>query len=183
MRVRTLDFNLIFGLSLAMLVGYLVNIVSFGWLNSLGLQPRSLTGLLGVVTGPFLHASFFHLLGNLLTFVPLAIMTSLSGKRNFINASLIIVFVGGLLTWLLGRDANHVGASGWIFGLWSFVVCYAYQKRDFKSITMAILVLLLFTGLPLGLIPRPGVSFEGHLFGLIAGIIAAKIIMKINQNN
>jgi membrane associated rhomboid family serine protease len=181
--MRTREISFIFVLSMAMVACYVANLITLGWLNTLGLHPRSFMGLLGIFTSPFLHASFFHLLGNLLTFVPLAVMTALSGKRNFIYASLIIVILGGAMTWLMGRDANHIGASGLVFGLWAFVVSYAYQRRDFKSICMAILVLVLFTGLPMGLIPRPGVSFEGHLFGLIAGIIAAKIIMKMKPGN
>jgi membrane associated rhomboid family serine protease len=180
--MRTKDFSVIFAMAAAMVVLYLVNLISLGWLNHFGLQPRSLFGLVGIFTSPFLHGSFFHLLGNLLTFVPLAVMTALTGKRNFMTATVIIVLLGGALTWLMGRDANHIGASGLVFGLWSFVISYAYQRKDIKSIALAFVVLILFTGLPMGLIPRAGISFEGHFFGFIAGILAAKIILKINPD-
>lgn len=179
--MRTSDFRLIGVLVLAMAAGYLLNLVTLGWLNHFGLIPRTFTGLLGIVSSPFLHSGFFHLLGNVMTFIPLAAMTALTGKRNFEFASVFIVVIGGALTWLIGRDAIHVGASGWVFGLWAFVVTYGVFKRDLKSIGLAILVLILFTGLPLGLIPRQGVSFEGHLFGMIAGFLAARLLIKLNR--
>lgn len=179
--MRTSDFRLVVGLFVAMVAGYLLNVATLGWANHFGIVPRTFSGLLGVITSPFLHANFFHFLGNMLTFVPLAVMTAWTGKRHLAFASVFIVVVGGLLTWLVGREANHIGASGWVFGLWAFVVTYGVFKRDFKSIGLAILVLILFTGLPLGLIPRQGVSFEGHIFGMIAGFFAARLIIKLNK--
>lgn len=179
--MRTADFRLLAGLFMVMVAGYLINLVTFGWANHFGIIPRSFHGLIGIVTSPFLHANFFHFLGNMMTFVPLAVMTAWTGKRHLAFAILFIVITGGLLTWLMGRDANHIGASGLIFGLWAFVVAQGWYKRDFKSIGLAVLVLILFTGLPLGLIPRQGVSFEGHLFGMIAGFIAARVIIKMNK--
>ncbi|MBI6885161.1 rhomboid family intramembrane serine protease [Pseudomonas putida] len=179
--MRISDYRLVLGLFLAMVGGYLLNLATMGWLNSFGIIPRSMGGLIGIVSSPFLHASFFHLLGNVMTFVPLAVMTAWTGKRNFEFASLFIIVIGGLLTWLMGRDANHIGASGWIFGLWAFVVTYGIFKRDIKSIVLAILVVVLFTGLPLGLIPRQGISFEGHIFGMIAGFLAARLLIRMNR--
>jgi len=179
--MRTSDFRLVVGLFVAMVAGYLLNVVTFGWANHFGVIPRTFPGLLGIVTSPFLHANFFHFLGNMLTFVPLAVLTAWTGKRHLAFASVFIVLVGGLLTWLMGREANHIGASGWVFGLWAFVVTYGVFQRDFKSIGLAILVLILFTGIPLGLIPRQGVSFEGHIFGMIAGFLAARLIIKLNR--
>lgn len=179
--MRTSDFRLVVGLFALMVAGYLLNLATFGWANHFGIIPRTMPGLVGIATSPFLHANFLHFLGNMLTFVPLAVMTAWTGKRHLAFASVFIVIVGGLLTWIVGRDANHIGASGWIFGLWAFVVSYGWYKRDFKSIGLAILVLILFTGLPLGVIPRQGVSFEGHIFGMVAGFIAARLIIKLNK--
>lgn len=179
--MRTSDFRLVLGLFIAMVAGYVLNLATFGWLNHFGLVPRTLSGLVGIFASPFLHANFFHLLGNMLTFVPLAVMTAWTGKRNLAFASIFIIVVGGLLTWLMGRDATHIGASGWVFGLWAFVVTLGVVRRDIKSIGLAILVLVLFTGLPMGLIPRVGISFEGHLFGMISGFLAARLIIKLDR--
>ena len=109
--MRTSDFRLVAGLFIAIVAAYLLNLATFGWMNHFGIIPRTLPGLIGVVTSPFLHGSFFHLLGNMLTFVPLAVMTAWTGKRHLEFASVFIIVVGGLLTWLLGREANHIGAS------------------------------------------------------------------------
>jgi membrane associated rhomboid family serine protease len=175
--MRTSDWRLIIALAAGMACIMVANTITSGWLNNFGIIPRTTNGLIGVLFSPFLHAGWAHLLSNLSAFIPLALMSSMTGKGHFIKSSLIIIILGGLLTWLMGRGASHVGASGWVFGLWAFVIANGVFRRDLKGIGLAVLVAIVFATMPLGLIPRHGVSFEGHLFGLVAGMIAAKALI------
>lgn len=175
------DIRLIFGLSAIMVIVMFANMLTLGFVNGSGIVPRTISGLIGIPLSPFLHASWLHLIGNVTTFVPLAIMASMTGKGNFIKASLVIVFLGGLLTWIFGRNAIHVGASGWIFGLWAFVMAYGVFKKDIKSIFLAVVVAIFFGTMIFGVFPRTGVSFESHIFGLIAGMVAAKTLISMGK--
>jgi len=87
---------------------------------------------------------------------------------------IFIIAVGGLLVWVFGRSASHVGASGWIFGLWSLCVATAWFDRRFGNILLAVLVLFFYGSMILGVLPGdPAVSFEMHLAGAIAGVLCA----------
>lgn len=157
-----------------MVAGFIGSLLTGGFLNQWGIHPRQVATLWTVVTSPFLHASLGHLLNNLAGFSVLAFLVLLRGKACFIQSSLIIVVVGGLLVWMLGRSANHIGASGWIFGLWGFLLAMAWFERSFTSIALAIAVIFFYGGMIWGILPlRRFVSFEAHLFGLVAGVLAA----------
>lgn len=138
--------------------------------NDYGIQPRSWGGLIGVATSPFLHANLGHILSNTL---PLFILLCLlAGSRsNSFKTAFLIVMVGGFLLWVMGRDANHIGASGLIFGLISFLILAGFLERRFIPLLVAIVTLVLYGGtLFWGVLPTtPGVSWDGHLFGAIAG--------------
>lgn len=144
-------------------------------IDRLGLYPRSLSGLLGIVTMPFLHANVFHLLGNT---IPLAVLlTLLAGSRaNSTEVVASIVVIGGALLWVFGRSAIHVGASGLISGLATFLITAGLRERRIIPLVVAVIVFC-FYGMTLvrGLIPWPGsnVSWDGHLTGAIAGILVA----------
>ena len=150
-----------------------------GRLDINGIIPRSIAGLDGILWSPFLHDGFSHLISNTLPLAVLSGLVLLQGVRRWIYASIIIVIVGGLLVWgfAIGSNEVHIGASGWIFGLFGFLVVSAILERKLMSIGIG-LVTLFFYGstMMLGFIPRPGLSWEGHLFGFIAGIVAARIL-------
>ena len=96
--------------------------------------------------------------------------------RVFLQTSTIIVLVGGALLWLFGRNAAHVGASVLIFGYFGYLVALGWYDRNIESFIVAVITILLYGGLVWGILPSAGqVSWEGHLFGLIAGIIAARL--------
>ena len=153
-------------------------------LERLGLVPRTLQGLPGIAASPFLHQTWGHILGN--TFSLLILLTLLAGSRArspYIVASLILL--SGLLLWLLGRNGTeqnrivHMGASGLVYGLITFHICAGIFERRLPSIAISILVGLLY-GLTLirGVVPllqQPGISWDGHLMGAIAGVIVAAI--------
>ena len=143
-------------------------------LEALGLKPRDLRGVPGIIAMPFLHVDLKHLLGNS---VPLAVtLMLLAGSRANSSAIVIlIVILSGAGLWLFGRNANHIGASGLVFGLITFHIFAGIFERRLRSIFIAIIVGLLYASTIIrGVLPfQEGVSWDGHLFGGIAGILVA----------
>ncbi len=151
--------------------------------NSLGVTPRSLVGLVGVPLMPFLHADLKHLLSNT---VPLAILLVLLAGSNARSWAIVIyiVLMGGTLLWLFGRPATHVGASGLIYGLIAFLLVSGFLERRPVPLVIAIVVGFLYGGTLLtGIVPSLGtrISWEGHLFGAVAGGLAAGSLTKRDE--
>ncbi len=143
-------------------------------LNALGIRPRTLIGLLGIPLSPFIHAGIGHMLMNTLPLLILTWLVILHGPRVFLEVSVFIILLSGIGTWLLGRSAYHVGASGLIFGYFGFLVARSWYERSLGSILVAFLTIFLYGGMLWGLLPfHAHVSWEGHLFGLLAGVLAA----------
>ena len=170
-------FKTIAGLALLMVALQLLNVATGYSLMAFGLVPRTLHGLLGILISPFLHASFAHLSANLIAFLVLGTLVILDGLHRFIAVSAIVIVLGGALVWLFGFAGIHVGASGWVFGLWAYLLARAWFHRSWSNLITAGVVAVLYGGLILGFLPRQGVSFEGHLFGAFAGFIAAKVLL------
>ncbi|EMI20335.1 rhomboid family protein [Rhodopirellula maiorica SM1] len=141
--------------------------------NQFGLLPRTLRGLVGIGLMPFLHASFGHLIANT---IPLAILLGLTiASRHRAWPIIVAIVIGnGVLLWLLGRSANHIGASGLVFGLIAYLITVGVREKHPISITIALLVGILFGGALLtGILPRWSsvISWDGHLFGALSGLI------------
>ncbi|KAE9649271.1 rhomboid family intramembrane serine protease [Pseudomonas sp. PB105] len=170
-------FKTIAGVALLMVALQLFNVVTGYSLMAFGLVPRTLQGLFGILASPFLHGSFTHLSANLIAFLVLGTLVILEGLSRFITVSMIIIVLGGSLVWLFGFAGIHVGASGWVFGLWAYLLSRAWFHRSWSNLITASVVALLYGGLILGFLPRQGVSFEGHLFGAFAGFIAARVLL------
>lgn len=138
-----------------------------------GIHPRRLDGLDGILWAPFLHGGWDHLVSNTVPFVVLGALVAGHGRRAWLLATAVITVVGGGLTWLLARGGNHVGVSGLIFGYIGFLLGAALLRRNLRSLVLAGIAMLLYSGFWLGFLPRAGISWEGHLFGAIAGVGAA----------
>lgn len=152
-------------------MGYDLN----GWL---GLSTRRSSGLVGILFCPFLHGSFQHAALNSAPLLVLGgIILGINGRR-FLPATAIIIIIGGLLTWGLARpNTVHVGASGLVFGYLGFLVAYGIKERSIAAIIGAVMAVVMYGYLVKGVLPSgPGVSWEGHLFGLMAGIFAALVL-------
>lgn len=163
----------------AMTAIHLVDLLLGGLLNNFGIHPRDPASVWTIVTSPWLHSDWGHLGSNLATFVVLGALNLLNGIRYFVKASAVIIVIGGALEWLLARDGNHIGASGWIFGLWTLVIAQAWYDRRWPNIAIAIGVLVFYGSMALGVLPlQGGVSFESHFFGAIAGLFAAKALSR-----
>ncbi len=144
-----------------------------------GIRPRSVNGLDGIVWSPFLHVGFRHLISNTIPFVVLSGLALTRGARRYVTVSLIIIALGGAMVWLLAfsSNSNHIGASGWVFGLFGYLVAAVWFERKPLSLLAAAVAIVLYGSTVLfGFVPRPGLSWEGHLFGFIAGVVAARAV-------
>ena len=141
-----------------------------------GIHPRKVDGLDGILWAPFLHSGMRHLFSNT---VPLLVMGGLVAARGlpyWRNVTLAAVFGGGVLTWLLAGGSNHVGASGVVFGYFGALLGAAFFERRIQALGGALIAIFLYSGMVAGLVPQPQLSWEGHLFGLIAGVVASKLM-------
>lgn len=149
-------------------------------LDSLGILPRTLIGLRGILFAPLLHANFTHLLANT---VPLIVLLALLGadERNRPCIALASIwFFSGLGTWIIGRGgAVHLGASSVIFGAASFLIVAGWMAGSWRAILVSCLVLFAFGGIFHGVLPQQGhVSWEGHLSGAVSGVMTARSLFR-----
>ena len=149
----------------------------------LALLPRRLDGLPGVLGMPFVHDSYGHLFANTLPLLVFGAMLVARGVRYFLGVAFAVALLGGLALWAFGRSAAHIGASGVVFGLFGFLVVRGLYERRLTSIAITVFVTLTYGfSMLFGLVPVAGrVSWEGHLFGLLAGIVVARAAHAIDQ--
>jgi membrane associated rhomboid family serine protease len=146
-------------------------------LDSLGIIPRNPIGLRGLLFAPFLHGGFAHLAANTIPFVVLGWLIMARSITDFFVVSVICMVVGGLGTWLFGATAVHIGASGVIFGYLGFLLARYYFDRRLSSGLIALFVGCSYGSVLWGVLPSvPGISWEGHLFGFLSGILAARVL-------
>lgn len=157
----------------------IINSVLFqGRLAGLGIHPRSLEGLWGILFAPFIHVSFAHLIANTVPLLVLGWLVMLRQKRDLITVSALAALVGGLGTWLIAPALTvHVGASILIFGYLGYLLFRGIFERRFWPIVGSVVTFFLYGGALFGVMPgQVGVSWQGHLFGLIGGILAARLL-------
>jgi membrane associated rhomboid family serine protease len=151
----------------------LVNYLLGYRLNILGIYPRNIFGLFGIVCSPFLHGNASHLFFNT---IPLFLLLNLMltfGVHVFYEVSAFIIVVSGALVWLFGRKGFHVGASGLIMGYLAFVLTQAYFSQSPFGLILGALGIYYCGGLLLNLLPQEvRTSWEGHVFGFLAGILS-----------
>jgi membrane associated rhomboid family serine protease len=150
-----------------------------------GLLPRTTQGLFGIATMPFIHAGLFHIISNSVPLFVLLSITAVYFKDKAYTVVILIVVISGILLWLLGRTSYHVGASGLIYGLAAFLVAFGvYMKKVIPLIISVTVAGFYGASMLIGLLPIfPGVSWDGHLFGAIAGVITARIASSGLPNN
>lgn len=177
-RSRRQGVQAVLGLLGVMWVLEVVDLVADGRLDRLGIEPRDLDGLTGVVLAPVLHGGFGHLIANTVPFLVLGVVVALSGIARLVAVTVVVTVVGGFLTWLLGPAGTlHLGASGLVFGYAAYLIARGIFDRRLRSLaTGAVVALGYGTTLLFGLVPRPGVSWQGHLFGALAGVLAARLL-------
>jgi membrane associated rhomboid family serine protease len=149
-----------------------------GSLDIFGIIPHQVIGLRGILFAPFLHGDFSHLIANKVPFLILGWLVMLQETSDFFIVTGLTMLVGGLGVWLFATPGSiHIGASILIFGYLGFLLLRGYFQRNIPSILLSILVFLLYGGTIWGVLPsRPGISWQGHLFGFLGGVLAAKLI-------
>jgi membrane associated rhomboid family serine protease len=143
-----------------------------------GIVPREAEGLDGVIAAPFLHVGFGHLIANTLPLVAMGLVIALEGAWRLLGVTAIVALVSGLGTWLIApADTIHLGASGVVFGYATYLMARGLFNRRPMEIAIGAVVALLWGGALLaGLEPQQGISWQGHLFGAIGGVVAARVL-------
>jgi membrane associated rhomboid family serine protease len=139
-----------------------------------GVVPRTLLGLIGIVTSPMLHGSFLHLVSNTVPLLFLGSVLFFFYHRIGTSVFLRAYFWTNILVWFFARSANHIGASGLVYALAFFLIFFGIFRRDLASIFISIIVMLLYGGVFYGVLPTdPNVSWESHFAGALVGISTA----------
>ena len=144
-------------------------------LSVLGILPRTLEGTIGIIASPFIHGDYLHLITNTFPLLFLGVALFYFYDRIALQVLLIIYLLSGFWVWIMARDAYHIGASGVVYGLMSFMLFSGFIRRDSKTMAISFIIMLLYGGsLFTGLIPAEnGVSWESHLSGFLIGIVCA----------
>ena len=148
---------------------------SYGWnISQFGIEPRTVKGLIGIFISPLIHGDVYHLISNT---VPLLFLgATLFFFYNEIAGSIFFraYFWTNALVWLFARPSNHIGASGIVYALAFFIIFFGFFRRDFRSIAISVITLLLYGGVFYGVLPgNPKISWESHLGGALVGIVSA----------
>jgi len=148
-------------------------------LSVLGVLPRRISGLFGIITAPLVHADFEHLISNSFTLFILLFGIFYFYRTSSIKVFFIIYFVDGILVWIFGRQSYHIGSSGLVYGFAGFLFFSGLFRKDKRSIALSLLVVFLYGGMVWGVFPvAPEISFESHLFGAVTGVFCAFIFRK-----
>ena len=156
----------------------IVDTALHGRLDQYGIIARDPQGLVGIITAPFLHLGFGHLISNTLPLVTLGLIIAVSGARRLFAVTAMVVVIGGFGTWLISPpNTITIGASGLVFGYAAYLITRGLFNRRLSQVLVGIVVVVVWGSALLGgLLPQDGISWQGHLFGGIAGILAAWVL-------
>jgi len=180
-KIRRISFGIAASIVSLMVVVFLYDYYFGLNLYTYGVFPRSISGLRGVLFSPFIHstANYSHILNNAL---PMFVLTWLLfyTYRTVASKVFIIIYISsGLFVWLLGRESYHIGMSGVIYGLTSFLIVSGFFRKDARVAGISLLVIFLYGSLIWGIFPLdPSISWEGHFFGFFSGMILAAVFRK-----
>jgi membrane associated rhomboid family serine protease len=175
---RAAGFRLVLGMAALMWVVEVVDAIDHHRLDTWGIEPRDVEGLRGVVAAPFLHSGFDHLISNTIPFLMLGLAIALSGVVRVAAVTVVVIVVGGLGTWVFAPENTiHIGASGVVFGYASYLISRGVFDRSVLELAIGALVVVIWGGVLLGgLVPQDGVSWQGHFFGAVGGVLAARLL-------
>ena len=154
-----------------------------GWLNRFGILPRRWIGLRGILLAPLLHGNLRHLSMNTVPLVVLGWLILVRSTQIFLLVTAGVWLMGGLGVWLFAAPkSNHIGASGLVFGYLGFLLANGYFEQSVVAIATATIVGLLYGSTLWGILPfQRGISWQGHLFGLVTGGLCAYYLPQLQQ--
>ena len=172
---RSIAIGIVIALVALMWVLEVVDVALDHRLDEYGIEPRDTNGLDGVIAAPFLHVGFGHLIANTIPFVVLGVVIAFEGPLRLLGVTAIVAVVSGLGTWLVAPENTiHLGASGVVFGYATYLLARGWFNRRAGEIAIGVGVAVIWGGVLLaGLEPQRGISWQGHLFGAIGGVLAA----------
>ena len=168
-------FVLVAAMAGLMWVLEIVDRIVGGDLDRLGIEPHEADGLIGLLASPFLHADFGHLMSNTVPFLVLGFAIALNGVMRVLAVTGIVMLIGGMGVWLLAAEGSiHIGASGVVFGYAGYLISRGLFNRSLLELVMGAVVAGVWgTALLGGLLPQDGISWQGHFFGAVGGVVAA----------
>ncbi len=169
------NIRIAFGFIAVLWAVYFTDLVLLIDLRQFGIIPRHVVGLGGIAAAPFLHVDSQHLIANSGALFVLLIVSLSYNRSMTLRALLIIMFFGGGMVWLFGKGgAVYIGASGSIFGLIGFLMCLGLFRREWKALIVSVLITFFYGGALYSLLMYiPGISWSGHVYGFLAGVLAA----------
>ena len=158
-----------------MWIVYFVSVATGGALLALGVIPRTLIGLRGILFAPFLHGSLNHIFANSIPFLVLGWLVMLRDSRHFTAVTIASMIGSGGMAWLVGAPGSvHIGASGVIFGYLGFLILAGWFARSVGSVLLSVIVIFVWGGMIAGVMPGDaGISWQAHLGGFLGGAYAA----------
>ena len=166
-----LAFFSVLALWLIKILEYSLNDAHFYWL---GIHPRTLTGVMGIFTSGLIHQDFYHLGSNSLPLFMGIFMTFYYYRKIAVELFAWIYFVSGFWVWIFARPSCHIGASGFIYGLLSFLFFSGIIIRSTRLMTVSLIIIFMYGGMVWGVLPlEKGISWESHALGALAGFIFA----------
>lgn len=154
--------------------------------TSWGILPRKMEGLLGILTSPFVHSDFEHLMSNSIPLFTFLVIMLVFYKRVAVASFIIIYVLTGFMVWMFARYSYIVGASGVVYGLAGFVLSAGIFRKNIKSIVLSLVILTVYSSLLAGILPsdvRERVSWESHLFGFLVGIFTAYLFKNVKEED
>lgn len=153
----------------------IIDVASGSRVQTAGIDPRTSDGLWGIMFAPVLHDDWAHLIANTVPLLVLGFLVLLSGIGRGLAATGIIWIIAGVGTWLIGgAHSNHIGASSLVFGFLAYLLVRGFFTRNLGQLAIGVVVFAIYGGALWGVLPStPGVSWQGHLFGAVGGVVAA----------
>ncbi|MEO3785971.1 rhomboid family intramembrane serine protease [Actinocorallia sp. B10E7] len=151
-----------------------------GWLDLFGIRALYLPDLPQIFSAPFLHGNFEHLIANTVPFAVLGFVAALRGPGKFVLMNLIVIVVGGLGVWLTGPpDSETLGASLLVFGYFGYILGRGFFERHLGDTLIAVAAFVLYGSILYGVLPTDSmISWQGHLFGLVGGLMASFVLRR-----
>ena len=173
-------FLVVFALVALMWVSEVVDTIADHRLDRYGIEPRDTDGLTGIIAAPFLHGGFDHLISNTVPFLAMGFVIAFTGALRVVAVTVIVALVSGVGTWLVApSDTLHVGASGVVFGYATYLLSRGFFDRDLLGLVVGVAVGAIWgTALLGGLLPQEGISWQGHFFGAVGGVLAARTLAR-----